>query len=106
MRAGLNAGFLSAESEFARHAAFAERKATIGHILQSLESYSLVGQVSKTVKYRRISSHIETLLGTCPTSAKRSGSSSMGYANACPPFSHGIVAFNGWPLNALRGDNH
>jgi hypothetical protein len=25
---------------------------------------------------------------------------------ACPPFSHGIVAFNGWPLNALRGDNH
>jgi hypothetical protein len=26
---GMNAGFLSAESEFARHAAFAERKATI-----------------------------------------------------------------------------
>jgi hypothetical protein len=23
-----------------------------------------------------------------------------------PPFSHGIVAFNSWPLNALRGDNH
>jgi hypothetical protein len=22
------------------------------------------------------------------------------------PFSHGIVAFNGWPLNALRGDKH
>jgi hypothetical protein len=22
------------------------------------------------------------------------------------PFSHGIVALNGWPLNALRRDNH
>jgi hypothetical protein len=25
---------------------------------------------------------------------------------AVPPFSHGIVALNGWPLNALRRDNH
>jgi hypothetical protein len=23
-----------------------------------------------------------------------------------PPFSHGIVALNGWPLNALRRDDH
>jgi hypothetical protein len=26
--------------------------------------------------------------------------------NACPFCSHGIVAFNGWPLNALRRDNN
>jgi hypothetical protein len=30
----------------------------------------------------------------------------VGLANACLPFSHGIVAFNGWLLNALRRDDH
>jgi hypothetical protein len=29
-----------------------------------------------------------------------------GLANACPPFSQGIVVLNGWPLNALRRDDH
>jgi hypothetical protein len=74
----MNAGFLSAESEFARHAAFAERKATI--LRFSLpKSNRPRGQV--------------LLRRATPTLAH-------------PPFSHGIVAFNGWPLNALRRDNH
>jgi hypothetical protein len=44
-----------------------------------------------------------TGLETCPTSAGKSSSTSVRH---CPPFSHGIVAFNGWPLNALRLDNN
>jgi hypothetical protein len=26
--------------------------------------------------------------------------------HSCSPFSHGIVAFSGWPSNAVRQDNH
>jgi hypothetical protein len=30
----------------------------------------------------------------------------VGFVSACPPFSHGIVALSGWPLNALRHDDN
>jgi hypothetical protein len=31
----------------------------------------------------------------------------MNHSRSCvSPFSHGIIAFSGWPLNALRQDNH
>jgi ABC-type ATPase with predicted acetyltransferase domain len=62
MQAGMSVGFLSAESEFARHASFAERKATIAIFYCN-----------------RFGSYIEkTGLETCPTSAKRLSSSSVG----------------------------
>jgi hypothetical protein len=48
----------------------------------------------------------KTMVGEAHPTAKRSSSASVRLANACPPFSYGIVAFNGWPLNALRLHNN
>jgi hypothetical protein len=43
------------------------------------------------------------MVGEAHPTARRSSSTLAGFA---PPFSHGIVAFSGWPLNALQGDNN